>query len=1304
MEPLGLALGAVGVADVFSTLLQVAGQVQDYRSYDADSKVLNAHFNAVLLRLERWGDSVGIAAGQIPATAPHPHPGGTRGVVLEVKDLLMVAAEALNANDSNVHARAAGHNQRSSSSSSKRQRFGWSLRGKLEFKEKVQLFAFTVDELYKLVPIPDNKPTIAEEQIIQSLEASSQELARLIGLVEEIKEDRPVKKADVQSLVRGWLYGQAPSSENFNKFNECLQEKLDGTCEWILEHPTFAEWLDKKPGLLWLNGHAGFGKTILCAHITHHIRRILRRPAVFFFLRILSIKLDAILIVDGLDECIAPTRGTGSVSSIIHDLRGSMTGETRLLITSRDTDAIRRAVMGTAGVGQTTELVLTPRHLHADNMAVAMAMVEAKYPGSKKPEDIKKTLATKLAIKCAGQMQWLKLQTAPLDQARNHLQVENLIDHTPSKIFDCYESIWNKISVQPNKREIIALLRWVAFAKRPLTLGELSEAVLIDDESGQVLLDELTDEAVDHEYLESVFPDLGQLLKLHKEPQEFPYDWTVACNHFTVNEFLSSHLPVRTRPEELNYNRMQEVPCPQSSDRLQSLSLARGCLIYLQLPAVIGSIAERETDQRNNFSGYLEDYAMHAWYQHIGPEAEDIDGATQSLILDFMSPMNPAWKSWTLKFNAALTDEESLSLPNPWTVPRSEGVLVTLDASHLYLHDVGNPHVWHGHKATLPEKLTHIAAGPMHYSVLFRLTSILECQARLKGPAYQCSLARFSALHFAAEWPHLPSVKILLEQGTYADLPSDEGTPLHVAAASGNLAVVNYLLQRGADPSGLTTSLRPPLCLAAQDGHLEIVRLLVKHDSAIIETTKYDDGIRDMAFEIVSNVKASDLFWDRAKHDQAVKVIKHGLLEGGSDHPHGNIFDAIRDHSLLLTKLLLEQGATLLGTGADMGQTPLHAAAYLDDGEILEALLDHRRCVQNIDVQDHEGRTALFIACQYSGPWCVEQLVKAGARCDIADQEGRLPIHIVQFSGKEPFSYIEALRAADGRLYGLDCQDMKGFTPLHHLASRRPSDTNTTIEVGHLKAAEALLLAGAQPDVIYSLGRSALHLAASAGNHAVVKAILEFCAIYRSQSFMLEMINKTDFLGRTPLFLASCSPWNEEFFLLWRGNFELLRSLPPADTSMMHGVQRIVKGTMVSVFISFGADVHKTNCFGMSPLEAAVLRGERDAVCLLAAAGADMNPEKPFLGIPLRIWARKFAVGLAAVASKRGASLNTTPVDLSDDFVRAIQESGEEGYVGCDACLLFVHRTRVSGDGDVTLRYLQTLRKRAKTLSSRRPR
>jgi hypothetical protein len=93
-----------------------------------------------------------------------------------------------------------------------------------------------------------------------------------------------VKKADVQSLVRGWLYGQAPSSENFNKFNECLQEKLDGTCEWILEHPTFAEWLDKKPGLLWLNGHAGFGKTILCAHITHHIRRILRRPAVFFFL------------------------------------------------------------------------------------------------------------------------------------------------------------------------------------------------------------------------------------------------------------------------------------------------------------------------------------------------------------------------------------------------------------------------------------------------------------------------------------------------------------------------------------------------------------------------------------------------------------------------------------------------------------------------------------------------------------------------------------------------------------------------------------------------------------------------------------------------------------------------------------------------------------------------------------------------------------------------------------------------------------------------------------------------------------
>lgn len=191
MEPLGLALGLAGVAGVFSTLLQVAGQVHDYKSYDADSKVLNAHFNAIRFRLERWGDAVGIVPGHVVASAPQSRPNGTRNVALEVKDLLVVAAEALNANEFNAHSRPAG--DQSASSLSKRQKFGWSLRGKLDFKEKVQILAFTVDELHKLVPIPDNKPTVGEEQIIQSLKTSSQELAKLKELAEDIKAERPSK-------------------------------------------------------------------------------------------------------------------------------------------------------------------------------------------------------------------------------------------------------------------------------------------------------------------------------------------------------------------------------------------------------------------------------------------------------------------------------------------------------------------------------------------------------------------------------------------------------------------------------------------------------------------------------------------------------------------------------------------------------------------------------------------------------------------------------------------------------------------------------------------------------------------------------------------------------------------------------------------------------------------------------------------------------------------------------------------------------------------------------------------------------
>ncbi|KAF5122586.1 Vegetative incompatibility protein HET-E-1 [Metarhizium anisopliae] len=45
--------------------------------------------------------------------------------------------------------------------------------------------------------------------------------------------------------------------------------RVDGTCEWLIQHPSYREWLaDASPPLLWISGGPGKGKTMLAIYIT----------------------------------------------------------------------------------------------------------------------------------------------------------------------------------------------------------------------------------------------------------------------------------------------------------------------------------------------------------------------------------------------------------------------------------------------------------------------------------------------------------------------------------------------------------------------------------------------------------------------------------------------------------------------------------------------------------------------------------------------------------------------------------------------------------------------------------------------------------------------------------------------------------------------------------------------------------------------------------------------------------------------------------------------------------------------------
>lgn len=62
-----------------------------------------------------------------------------------------------------------------------------------------------------------------------------------------------------------------------------------GTCSWIFRQQSYIDWISSDfphgvPKAAWLNGDAGFGKTMLCAHVVQTLEQDHDRVIHHFFL------------------------------------------------------------------------------------------------------------------------------------------------------------------------------------------------------------------------------------------------------------------------------------------------------------------------------------------------------------------------------------------------------------------------------------------------------------------------------------------------------------------------------------------------------------------------------------------------------------------------------------------------------------------------------------------------------------------------------------------------------------------------------------------------------------------------------------------------------------------------------------------------------------------------------------------------------------------------------------------------------------------------------------------------------------
>ncbi|WP_411084291.1 ankyrin repeat domain-containing protein [Streptomyces sp. cmx-18-6] len=159
----------------------------------------------------------------------------------------------------------------------------------------------------------------------------------------------------------------------------------------------------------------------------------------------------------------------------------------------------------------------------------------------------------------------------------------------------------------------------------------------------------------------------------------------------------------------------------------------------------------------------------------------------------------------------------------------------------------------------------------------------------------------------------------------------------------------------------------------------------------------------------------------------------------------------------------------------------LFEALYEDDDAVVRAL----RAGARAESSDEEGTTALYLAAVQNRPAAVRLLLAAGADPDRASGDGSVDLPLCGAACGGHTEVVEALLSAGARP---DLREEFGFTALRW-----------AVGLGHASTVELLLARGADPLLPGPEGEPMLVLAAQRGSSRVVRALLDHGAGAKGQ-------------------------------------------------------------------------------------------------------------------------------------------------------------------------------------------------------------
>ncbi|XP_050567851.1 ankyrin-3 isoform X1 [Cygnus atratus] len=444
----------------------------------------------------------------------------------------------------------------------------------------------------------------------------------------------------------------------------------------------------------------------------------------------------------------------------------------------------------------------------------------------------------------------------------------------------------------------------------------------------------------------------------------------------------------------------------------------------------------------------------------------------------------------------------------------------------------------------------------------------------------------------AAQENHLEVVKFLLDNGASQSLATEDGfTPLAVALQQGHDQVVSLLLEN--DTKGKVRL--PALHIAARKDDTKAAALLLQNDhNADVESKSGFTPLHIAAH--YGNINVATLLLNRGAAVDFTARNDITPLHVASKRGNAN-----------MVKLLLDRGAKIDAKTRD-GLTPLHCGARSGHEQVVEMLLDRGAPILS---KTKNGLSPLHMATQGDHLNCVQLLIQHNVPVDDVTNDYLTALHVAAHCGHYKVAKVLLDKKANPNAKALN-----GFTPLHIACKKN-----------RIKVMELLLKHGASIQAVTESGLTPIHVAAFMGHVNIVSQLMHHGA----------SPNTTNVRGETALHMAARAGQTEVVRYLVQNGAQV-EAKAKDDQTPLHISARLGKADIVQQLLQQGASPNAATTSGYTPLHLSAREGHEDVASVLLDHGASLAiiTKKGFT--PLHVAAKYGKIEVANLLLQKNAS------------------------------------------------------------------